>query len=133
MSGIHYTVMLKVPCLEDVCGSGDIAPHNLQAPAANIGIQLEFVLSRTGDMTPLTHFVHCFQEYGHPYKLLQKNNGYFYELVEETGPAMAEQLQTVAEEVTLCLLFLWATNFSIQFIKTQNSVRSFHIYVQHAV
>jgi hypothetical protein len=55
MSGIHYTVMLKVPCLEDVCGSGDIAPHNLQAPAANIGIQLEFVVSRSGDMTPVTH------------------------------------------------------------------------------
>jgi ATP-binding cassette subfamily C (CFTR/MRP) protein 4 len=41
------------------------------------------------------------QEYDHPYTLLQNRNGYFYRLVEETGPAMADQLLKVAEEVRL--------------------------------
>ncbi|XP_021915794.1 multidrug resistance-associated protein 4-like isoform X2 [Zootermopsis nevadensis] len=37
-------------------------------------------------------------EYDHPYALLQRNNGYFFKLVEETGPTMADQLLRVAEE-----------------------------------
>lgn len=37
-------------------------------------------------------------EYDHPYVLLQKKAGYFYRLVEETGPAMADQLLKIAEE-----------------------------------
>ncbi|XP_069685044.1 ATP-binding cassette sub-family C member 4-like isoform X2 [Periplaneta americana] len=37
-------------------------------------------------------------EYDYPYALLQKKNGYFYKLVQETGPQMAEQLYKVAEE-----------------------------------
>ncbi|PNF43102.1 Cystic fibrosis transmembrane conductance regulator [Cryptotermes secundus] len=37
-------------------------------------------------------------EYDHPYILLQKKAGYFYRLVEETGPAMADQLLKIAEE-----------------------------------
>ncbi|KAL1513420.1 hypothetical protein ABEB36_002837 [Hypothenemus hampei] len=37
-------------------------------------------------------------EFGHPYELLEKN-GMFYELVQQTGKAMAETLSTIAKEV----------------------------------
>ncbi|PSN33294.1 hypothetical protein C0J52_21150, partial [Blattella germanica] len=38
-------------------------------------------------------------EYDHPYQLLQNRNGYFYKLVQETGPMMAQQLYKIAETV----------------------------------
>ena len=47
---------------------------------------------------------HCFQEYDHPYILLQRRNSYFYKLVQETGPAMADQLLKVAQQVRQYLL-----------------------------
>ncbi|XP_066999504.1 ATP-binding cassette sub-family C member 4 [Anabrus simplex] len=37
-------------------------------------------------------------EYDHPFLLLQNQSGYFYNLVQETGKTMAEQLQSVAEQ-----------------------------------
>ena len=40
-----------------------------------------------------------FQEYDHPHKLLKKTGGYFYKLVQETGPVMSQQLYRIAEEV----------------------------------
>ncbi|KAL1513419.1 hypothetical protein ABEB36_002836 [Hypothenemus hampei] len=39
----------------------------------------------------------CVVEFGHPYELLEKN-GIFYELVQQTGKAMAETLSTIAKE-----------------------------------
>ncbi|XP_075236312.1 ATP-binding cassette sub-family C member 4-like [Lycorma delicatula] len=36
-------------------------------------------------------------EFDHPHILLQDINGYFYKLVQETGPAMAEQLAEIAK------------------------------------
>lgn len=41
-------------------------------------------------------------EFGHPHELLQKkSSGVFYELVQQTGRAMAENLSSTAEEVRL--------------------------------
>ncbi|KAF2886602.1 hypothetical protein ILUMI_19571 [Ignelater luminosus] len=37
-------------------------------------------------------------EYDHPHRLLQHTDGYLYNMVAQTGPAMAAQLHTVAEE-----------------------------------
>ncbi|XP_075236428.1 ATP-binding cassette sub-family C member 4-like [Lycorma delicatula] len=36
-------------------------------------------------------------EFDHPHKLLQNENGYFYKLVKETGPAVSEQLGEIAK------------------------------------
>lgn len=33
-------------------------------------------------------------EFDHPYKLLQKKEGYFSKMVQETGASMSEQLRT---------------------------------------
>lgn len=38
-------------------------------------------------------------EYDHPYNLLQKNDGYFTSMVQQTGNAMAEHLKTIAKQV----------------------------------
>ena len=37
-------------------------------------------------------------EYDHPHILMQNTEGYFYNMVQETGPSMAEQLAHVAED-----------------------------------
>lgn len=37
-------------------------------------------------------------EYDHPHHLLQNTNGVFYNMVEETGPAVAELLKHQAKE-----------------------------------
>ncbi|XP_058802493.1 ATP-binding cassette sub-family C member 4-like isoform X2 [Phymastichus coffea] len=37
-------------------------------------------------------------EYDHPHLLLQKNDGYFKKMVQQTGPAMAEHLRSIAEK-----------------------------------
>ncbi|XP_074031118.1 ATP-binding cassette subfamily C member 4-like [Leptinotarsa decemlineata] len=37
-------------------------------------------------------------EFDHPFELLQNKNGFFYGLVKQTGMAMAENLQAIAEE-----------------------------------
>ncbi|XP_011505689.1 PREDICTED: multidrug resistance-associated protein 4-like [Ceratosolen solmsi marchali] len=38
------------------------------------------------------------EEYDHPYVLLQKNNGHFVKMIEQTGKAMAEHLMKIAKE-----------------------------------
>ncbi|XP_046989232.1 ATP-binding cassette sub-family C member 4-like isoform X1 [Schistocerca americana] len=37
-------------------------------------------------------------EFDHPHVLLQNEEGYFYKMVQQTGPSMAEQLRRAAEE-----------------------------------
>ena len=37
-------------------------------------------------------------EYDHPHSLLQNTNGYFYKMVEETGPTMSQTLHSTAKE-----------------------------------
>jgi len=39
------------------------------------------------------------QEFDHPHELLKKPNGYFYQMVQNTGAATAEQLQRIAQKV----------------------------------
>ena len=38
-------------------------------------------------------------EFDHPHVLLQKNNGHFTKMVQQTGSAMAEHLKKIAEKV----------------------------------
>lgn len=38
-------------------------------------------------------------EFNHPYTLLENKNGYFYKMVEQTGPSNAKLLHSVAAEV----------------------------------
>ncbi|KAI2474052.1 Multi drug resistance-associated protein (MRP) [Diabrotica virgifera virgifera] len=44
-------------------------------------------------------------EFDHPYKLLQIPNGYFYNMVQETGSVMAQQLKEKAQEAYLKSIF----------------------------
>lgn len=41
------------------------------------------------------------QEFGHPHVLLQDKGGAFWRMVEQTGPAMAETLRRIAQQVSL--------------------------------
>jgi len=40
-------------------------------------------------------------EFGHPYELLQREDGVFYQLVQQTGKAMADNLNKIAKSVSL--------------------------------
>lgn len=40
-------------------------------------------------------------EFGHPYELLQREDGVFYQLVQQTGKAMADNLSKIAKSVSL--------------------------------
>lgn len=53
-------------------------------------------------------------EFGHPYKLLQKEGGVFYDLVRKMGPGMTENLLRIAEEVSNVLQKMEA-NFRVYF------------------
>lgn len=38
-------------------------------------------------------------EFDHPYNLLKNENGFFYKMVEQTGPSNSDLLHSVASEV----------------------------------
>jgi hypothetical protein len=88
---------------------------------------------RSGCKTSLTCLSgHCFQEYDHPYILLQRRNSYFYKLVQETGSAMADQLLKVAQEVRQNLLLAFSmTDLLNQWIMILRfETKYLHIFLQ---
>lgn len=50
-------------------------------------------------------------EFGHPYELLQREDGVFYQLVQQTGKAMADNLSKIAKSVSLVYISLLKSDF----------------------